>query len=236
MYHWFLPIHICMKTPILVIFILALTVGWTLVFSAARLQYSGIDRYRQEASLFRERLNQQTLKTALVEVQMREFQQQVATLMPNSLSPKAVDFPMRSLASSLKTSEGLPIKLMTANQLMERGKADFRKQDFSKANQSFKTVIDLYSYSPDVIEAYFLYSEGLYQQRNFETCVQTIHAMIELFPASELTGFAMMRLGRILEIQKRSTEALEVYKTVVRSFPQRDLASQASESIRLLEL
>lgn len=225
-----------MKTPIFVIFILGLSLVWTLIFSAARSLYSGIEQFQSEAAHYKLKLKEQKLKTALVESQMREFQQYVATLIPGQISPKADAYPLRSLASALKKSEILPVKILTAQQLMERGKNDFRQGDFAKANQSFEKIIQYYSYSPEIIEAYFLFAEGFYQQRQFESCVQTIQSMMELFPASELTGFAMLRLGRIFEIQKRSTEALGIYKTVVRSFPQRDLASQATESIRILEL
>ena len=60
--------------------------------------------------------------------------------------------------------------------------------------------------------------------------------MIELFPTHELTGFAMVRLGRIFEAQKRAEEAVDIYKTVLRSFPQRDVASQAKASLKGIEL
>ncbi len=226
-----------MKVSVLLIFGLVLTVLWAMVFSAARWEYSGVKQYHLEAAHYQGLLKQQELKTALVEIQMREFRQRVAALMPGKIPQNSErDYPLRTLASAVKKNNPYLKSLVTAKNLMEKGKRDFRNGEFGKAGQSFKSVIDHYSYSPDVLEAYFLYSEGLYQTRNFELCAQTIQAMIELFPDSELTGFAMLRLGRIFEIQKRSSEALDIYKTVVRSFPQRDLASQAVNSIRLLEL
>jgi TolA-binding protein len=60
--------------------------------------------------------------------------------------------------------------------------------------------------------------------------------MVELFPQSELTGFALIRLGSIYQIQNRNEEAVDIYKTVMRSYPQRDVASQARASLRDLEL
>lgn len=226
-----------MKAPVLLIFSLILTVLWVMIFSAARWEYSGVKQYQFEAAHYQRLLQQQELKTALVEIQMSEFRQKVATLMPKKIPQNSErHYPLRTLASAVRKNNPFLKRLVSAKNLMEKGKRDFRNGEFSKAGQSFKAVIDHYSFSPDVLEAYFLYSEGLYQTRNFELCAQTIHAMIELFPDSELTGFAMLRLGRIFEIQKRSTEALDIYKTVVRSFPQRDLASQAVNSIRLLEL
>lgn len=226
-----------MKASVLLIFSLVMTVLWTMVFSAARWEYSGVKQYQVEAAHYQKLLKQQELKTALAEIQMSEFRERVATLMPGKIPQNTEKhYPLRMLASSVRKNNPYLMNLVTAKNLMEKGKRDFRNGEFGKAAQSFKTVISHYSYSPDVVEAYFLYSEGLYQTRNFELCAQTIQTMIELFPDSELTGFAMLRLGRIFEAQKRSSEALDIYKTVVRSFPQRDLASQAVNSIRLLEL
>lgn len=227
----------CMKSQIFIIFSLVLTVLWVVVFSAARNEYSGVKQFQSEAAHYKSLLQRQELKTALLEVQMSEFQQTVATLLPGKIPQNSEKFyPLRSLASSVTKKNPYVMQLVTAKNLMDRGKRDFRNGEFGKALPAFKTVIDHYSYSPEVTEAYFLYAEGLYQQRNYELCVQVIQTMIELFPGSELTGFAMLRLGRVFEVQKRSSEALDIYKTVVRSFPQRDLASQAVESIRLLEL
>ena len=226
-----------MKASVLLIFSLVMTVLWAMVFSAARWEYSGVKQYQAEAAHYQKLLKQQELKTALAEIQMSEFRERVATLMPGKIPQNTEKhYPLRMLASSVRKNNPYLMNLVTAKNLMEKGKRDFRNGEFGRAAQSFKTVISHYSYSPDVLEAYFLYSEGLYQTRNFELCAQTIQTMIELFPDSELTGFAMLRLGRIFEAQKRSSEALDIYKTVVRSFPQRDLASQAVNSIRLLEL
>ena len=226
-----------MKASVLLIFSLVMTVLWAMVFSAARWEYSGVKQYQVEAAHYQKLLKQQELKTALAEIQMSEFRERVATLMPGKIPQNTEKhYPLRMLASSVRKNNPYLMNLVTAKNLMEKGKRDFRNGEFGRAAQSFKTVISHYSYSPDVLEAYFLYSEGLYQTRNFELCAQTIQTMIELFPDSELTGFAMLRLGRIFEAQKRSSEALDIYKTVVRSFPQRDLASQAVNSIRLLEL
>ena len=52
----------------------------------------------------------------------------------------------------------------------------------------------------------------------------------------ELTGFALIRLGRIYEMQNRNEEAVDIYKTVLRSYPQRDVASQAKASLKGVEL
>jgi TolA-binding protein len=46
----------------------------------------------------------------------------------------------------------------------------------------------------------------------------------------------MVRLGRIYEIENRNEEAVDIYRTVLRSFPQKDVAAQAKSSLRGLDL
>ena len=60
--------------------------------------------------------------------------------------------------------------------------------------------------------------------------------MLNLYPESELTGFALLRMGKIYEFQDRREDAIDLYQTILRSFPQRDVAGQASRSLRSVEL
>ena len=145
-------------------------------------------------------------------------------------------YPFRSLASILTKGEALEVRKTIAKTLFETGKAHYRDKDFAKANRAFKQVIDKFGFSPNVVEAYFLMAEGYFQMNEMEECTNVIQQMVELFPTHELTGFAMVRLGRIYEAQNRNEEAVDIYRTVLRSFPQRDVASQAKASLRGMDL
>jgi TolA-binding protein len=87
-----------------------------------------------------------------------------------------------------------------------------------------------------VTESYFLMAEGHFLSNELEECTAIVQQMVDLFPQHELTGFALIRLGRIYEIQNRNEEAVDIYKTVLRSYPQRDVASQAKASLKGVEL
>jgi len=58
-----------------------------------------------------------------------------------------------------------------------------------------------------------------------------IQRMIDLFPGHEVSGFSMIRLGKIMESRGRASDAIDIYKTVLRTFPQREVASQAKASL-----
>ena len=42
----------------------------------------------------------------------------------------------------------------------------------------------------------------------------------------------MIRLGRIYQERRHADQAVDIYRIVMRTFPQRDVASQAKESLR----
>jgi TolA-binding protein len=159
--------------------------------------------------------------------------------MPEILKSKGLGeqgYPYRSLASAISKSESIQIRKTIAKTIFERGKEHFRNKEFAKSERAFRQIISKFSYSPHAPESYFLLAEGLFQSSELEECTLVIHQMIDLFPSHELTGLAMVRLGRIYEIQNRAEEAVDIYRTVLRSFPQRDVASQAKASLRGMDL
>ena len=176
---------------------------------------------------------------ALEREQFLEFRQSVAALMPDVLKQKGLGeegYPYRSLASTISRSDAEQVRQTIAKTLFERGKENFRKHEYPKAIHAFHQVIDHFGFTPYVAESFFLLAESHFQRNELEACTGVIQQMVELFPNHELTGFALVRLGRIYQIQNRNEEAIEIFKTVMRSFPQRDVASQAKASLRGVDL
>lgn len=227
-----------MKVTTFLSFILVLTLGWMHFYAAVREKYNGVSELQEKIALLERSAESREIQVALEREQFVEFRQTVATLMPDLLKEKGLGeegYPFRNLASAVSRNEAFEVKKTIAKTLFERGKDHFRKNDYRKAEQVFRQVIDRFSFSPTVPEAYFLMAESQFKENELEACAQTVRQMVELFPQHELTGFALIRLGRIYEIQKRSEEAVDIYRTVLKSFPQRDVASQAKTSLRGLD-
>lgn len=228
-----------MKQASFLALVLFLTAVWMQIYSSARQMFNGISDYKAEIEHLKTHNEKEHLAMALEREQFLEFRQNVATLMPDELKKHGLGeqgYPYRSLASTISRKEAEVVREAIAKTLFERGKEYFRKKQYGKAEHAFNQVIDKYGYSPDVPEAFFLLSESLFQENELEECTTTIQRMVELFPNHELTGFALIRLGRIYEIQNRNEEAVDIYKTVLRSYPQRDVASQARASLRGIDL
>ncbi len=216
-----------------------MTLLWMQFYAKVRETFNGTSEFKAEIQHLRAELKHNKLSSDLDAEEFLEFRQYVATLMPEVVEKNGegeTGYPFRSLASTISKPDSERLRSTIAKTLFEKGKEDYRNKKFAQANRAFKQLIDKFSYTPYVTESYFLMAEGYYQSDEMEECTNVIQQMIELFPSHELTGFAMVRLGRIYESQNRNEEAVDIYRTVLRSFPQRDVASQAKSSLRGMDL
>ena len=216
------------------IFALLLTLVFVSLYGAAGRHFRGEPVYyaervqRLQAELERERL-----RVLWAEHQMREFQQEVAALVPTL---RESSYPLRSLASVVaETPRPEALRQMSAQGLLDTGKSHFRNGDYSRAARSFESLIRLHGYSHHAIEAYFLLAESQYQLHSQEGALQTIEQMVSLFPGHELTGSALIRMGHILESRRRRSEAQAIYRSLIQLFPGRDVASQAQQALSEME-
>lgn len=208
-------------------------------YSAVRELYNGVGEFKAQIVHLKNRSEQEHLAMTLEREQFLDFRQTVASLMPEVVKEKGEGedgYVYRSLASTISRGEAEQLRMTIAKTLFESGKDYFRKKQYAKAKRVLQQVIDRYGFTPYVVESYFLLAESHFQASELEETTTVIQTMVELFPSHQLTGFALVRLGRIYEIQNRNEEAVDIYKMVLRSFPQRDVASQAKSSLKGIEL
>lgn len=176
-------------------------------------------------------------KAQIAAHQLADYQQHVATLLPGAIE-KAKDpveaYPLRQLASLVTTSDALPIERASGH--FEKCKRAFRDQLFEEASRGLKDLLEKYPESIHAVEAHFLLAETQYQMKDFEQSLSTIDTMIGQYPESELTGFALLRLGRIFEMQDRLEDAADVYRSVLGNFKQPELVKQAQSSLKAVAL
>ncbi len=168
----------------------------------------------------------------------RETREFIAQNIPAALKDRPKDattYGIRNIASVLNsTSSSLQIE--RASSLLEKAKADFRARNFEESNLRLGKLIKLYPDSLHGPEARFLLVEGYFQAHDYEACIEVVEEMIRLYPESELTGFALLRLGRIYEGRDRIEDAAEIYRSVVSHFSQNELKQQAQASLKAVDL
>lgn len=193
--------------------------------------------YHDRIGDLEEEVEREKFRLEISRLEHEEFRQSVATILPDALKDnKEMNYPKRLLASVTQRQEADYYRTLQANSLFVKAKALFRAKDYHASNPLFKKIIQDHSYSSHLAEAYFLLAEGHFQLSQYEQSVKVIKQMVQLYPETELTGFALLRLGKVYEFQDRPAEALQLYQTVLRSFPQRSVASQATQLIRSVNL
>lgn len=169
--------------------------------------------------------------------QLADYQQHIATLLPDAIKGKTPQesYPLRQLASVVG-SGGDALKIERASSQFERAKEAFRNKLFEDSNQMFAKLIEQYPESVHMVESHFLLLEGQFQLGEYEAAIDTTETMIRAFPESELTGFALLRLGRIFEIQDRLEDATEIYRAVLGNYQEPQLVDQAQTALKAVRL
>jgi TolA-binding protein len=228
-----------MNTNVFVVFTLSLTLAFSYFYTALREYYSPTKELRAEVRALENKVQDERFKNELVEHEITDFRNYVATLLPSAIKAKGdgeKSYPLRSLASVVQKHTNEKLNIETAKLAFESAKKLFRDQKFELATKALNAVVKNHPYSAYLPEAMFLLVESHFQLRENDRSVYWANQMIELYPENELTGYAMIRLGKIFEQQERHEEAMEIYKTVLKSFPQRDLASVADHALRAEQL
>lgn len=211
----------------------------TLFYAELREHFNPLDAFKEKVSHLEKRVKEERFNHLLTSYEFQDFRAYVGTILPSAIKQKGEgerSYPLRTLASVVQKHTNENLALSKAKSVFEEGKGLFRQKKYDAAIASFLILIKKHPYSAFVPEAMFLLVESNFVVRRYDQCIEYANKMLDIYPESELTGYALLRLGKIFEFQERYEDAGEIYKTVIRSFPNRDLASLASGQLRAVEL
>ncbi|MES2856056.1 MAG: tetratricopeptide repeat protein [Bdellovibrionota bacterium] len=217
-------------------FMAILFAGFIALHGVIRDRLSPIKSLERQMTHLSAQKKEAEFKALLAQHSLNEYRQEVATLIPDAVKGKSIEqaYPLRQLASVVTNADDLAIE--RASSLFERAKVRFRAKDFEASNQLFASLIENHPDSVYVVESHFLLSEGQFQLQEFDSTVATIEKMLSLFPESELTGFALLRLGRIFEKQDRLEDAADIYRALISNFSQPEIVKQADANLKSVAL
>ena len=228
-----------MNSSVFVSYCLFLTLGVTAFYGQAKQYFNRPGPYLERIENLKENIEQEKFRHLLTKHEFEDFRQYTATLLPQAIQKKGKgekSFLLRSLASVVQKSNSDQLSDFKATEKFEKGRAAFRTQQFEVALLNFKDVVENHSYSAHVLNALFLQVEAYFQIRQYDQALKVFDKMLSTFPGDTLTGYAMLRVGKIYEFQDRQDDAVRLYETVLQSFPDRNLASLARTSLRSVEL
>ncbi len=225
-----------MRNSAFLVFILILFSGVLSLNGYLHQQFTPVGSLNTKIAQLVEKNREVQFKQQLAQDQLAEFQSQVAIVLPGALKGKSVEeaYPLRQLASVV--SKGNQLNIERASSAFEKAKSEFRDKNFEDTTALLEDLIERHPESRHVIEAHFLLAESQYQMGENEKAVETIETMISLFPESELTGFSLLRLGKIFEKQDRLEDAADIYRSVLENFKQPEIATQAKASLKAVAL
>lgn len=216
-----------------------LSLGMTFFYGQARMYFDRPGPFLERIQELKGDVEQEKFRHLLTKYEFEDFRQHTASLLPAAVKEKGPgekSYPLRTLASVVQKANKDQFQIRRAQDIFKSAKAAFRGKSFETALRGFTDVIQEHPYSAHVLEAQFLKVESHFQLRQFDQAVRTLDSMVEVFPSHELTGYAMLRVGKIYEYQDRHDDAIRMYETVLQAFPDRNLASVARESLRSVEL
>lgn len=214
-------------------FILVMLVGVMQIFSVFRAHFSEEKYLRSELGDLKKNFVQLRLENQLVNYHYKEFQQNVAGLLPEAINKQPFNYPLRNIASVVDRAE--PLKLESASGLFERGRALYEKKDFEEASVYFKKVSIYYTESVYLPESLFMLAESYYQLQDFERSTDAIEYLVDQFPEHVLTGYSLLRLGKMYEKHDRTQDAIMAYGLIRERFQQKELVDQATTMLEGLE-
>ncbi len=210
------------------IYCLFLTNLWMIGYASFVRYFQSGQELKQHVEILKSQINRVQFEKRVVDHQLLDLQQTVAAVLPSQQSMIAKQWNARAIGLSEQLRRPASLKSVNLSEFyFEKGKKYFSQGKFKSAQKEFVRVQDQFPSSDRVIESTFLILESAYLQRDYKKAVDVAESMVSHFPVSIFTGYALIRLAQISEINNQFEEAATLYKIVRENFQDTKLQGQA---------
>lgn len=221
------------QSALFVIFCLCVTVGLLGVYNIFVGYFDGHQEYELRLSALQSQMDQARFSNSLLTYQLKDFQQTVAQILPDNKKLQA-NYEAKNLASVVRTPASDEV-IDLSPVLFEKAKKSFKSQNYEKSIREFRELIEKYPLSSHNVEARFFIAESFFLKKDYKSCLQEVDVMLTQYPDNDLTGFILLRMGQISEINNQVEEASEVYQAVLKNFKNETLKKQALKLAQSVE-
>lgn len=216
------------SNSLFVIVCLSITVGLLLGYNEFTNYFNQGKEYQIQVHQLRRQVEKEEFKNALLQNQLTDFKQSVAAVLPanSEIRNDVASYEMKNFASALRVPAS-ESQIDLSGVIFEKGKKLFKDQKYEKSIKEFRKILDEYPLSRFKVESHFFMAEAYFLQKDYKNSLDLIDQMLQQYPDNDLTGFVMLRMGQISELNNRLEEASEVYKTVQVNFKNDQLRAQA---------
>ena len=110
------------------------------------------------------------------------------------------------------------------------------KHEYRKGVDDLKKLIEKFPDSVHVVEAHYLIIESYAQMEKNMNLVMWVEKMVELFPDNRMTGYALLKIGSLYELEGRHDDAIRIYRTIVSAYDDNSLIEKAQKAVKSLDL
>lgn len=221
------------QNGLFVVFCLCVAVGFLGAHAVFVGHFNGHKEYEMRLATLQRQVDQERFNNSLLTYQLKDFQQTVAQVLPDDKTLQA-KYELKNLASVVRVPAS-ESSLELSGVLYEKGKRFFNEKSYSRAIKEFDKLVSQYPLSPHSVEARFFIAESYFLQRDYRNSLLQIDEMVTQFPQHDLTGFILLRMGQISEMNSQTAEASEIYRTVAKNFKNETLRKQAHKLAQSVE-
>lgn len=219
-----------MKIPrsFFLVYCLFLTNLWMLGYASFVRHFQSGQEMKHHIGILKSQVSRSQFEKRVLDHQLLDLQQTVAEVLPNLQTMIAKQWSSRALGLSDRLRKPASIKPVNLSDFyFEKGKKYFSEGKFKSAQKEFLRVQEQFPTSDRVVESTFLILESAFLQKDYKRTVDVAESMVQQFPVNLLTGYALIRLAQVSEINNQFEEAAVLYKIVRENFQDKKLQSQA---------
>lgn len=221
------------QNSLFVVFCLCLTVGMMGGYAVLVGHFNGHEEYEMRLANLQKQVEKEKFNNSLLSYQLKDFQQTVAQVLPDNKTLQA-KYELKNLAAVVRAPASED-SLDLSGALYEKGKRYFNGQEYDRAIREFNKLIETYPLSQHNVEARFFIAESYFLKKDYRSSLGQIDEMVTQYPQHDLTGFILLRMGQISEMNSQTEEAAEIYKTVAKNFKNENLKKQARKLAQSVE-
>nr|BFD63091.1 hypothetical protein BdHM001_17720 [Bdellovibrio sp. HM001] len=195
--------------------------------------FNGHEEYQMRLANLQKQVEKEKFNNSLLSYQLKDFQQTVAQVLPDNKTLQA-KYELKNLAAVVRAPASED-SLDLSGALYEKGKRYFNGQEYDRAIREFNKLIETYPLSQHNVEARFFIAESYFLKKDYRSSLGQIDEMVTQYPQHDLTGFILLRMGQISEMNSQTEEAAEIYKTVAKNFKNENLKKQARKLAQSVE-
>ncbi|NQZ18693.1 MAG: outer membrane protein assembly factor BamD [Bdellovibrionales bacterium] len=216
---------------------IAMTFIGLLFLADVRYKLNTAKEHKELAEFWKKKVAREQLKKLIALGKFADFKQEVAVLIPEMIIEKrkaeAEKQKLRDMASVIPHEPTHEISLgFTAEKILNMGKEKVKKREYKEGVQILERLIHKFPDSHHVVEAHYLIIEAFARQEKNSLVVDHVEKMVELFPENRLTGFALLKVGDVYEIDGRHEDAIRIYKTIVAVYKDPKLLKEAKKAVK----